>query len=245
MKRVIEATASSSKPVVALFMGDTPATRANAPHLRFTDTLEEAALMAVELSRNPTTTLKPSELSTPKAVLPARLPARAKGGFARGLFSGGTFAAEAQLMFSRAGLRGFSNAPAGNFQKLERSLESVEHTFVDFGEDEFTVGRPHPMIDFSLRCQRLVAESADPAVGLILLDLVLGHGSHLRPMEDLAAPLKTAASRVPVGIFITGTPEDPQGLAEIRARLESFDCAVFETCASACRWAIQHLKGGA
>ena len=76
--------------------------------------------------------------------------------------------------------------------KLENSLISQEHTIVDLGEDEFTVGRLHPMMDNELRIQRLETEAADPEVALILLDVVLGYGSHPDPASELAPAIESA-----------------------------------------------------
>jgi hypothetical protein len=60
--------------------------------------------------------------------------------------------------------------------------KSVDHTFIDFGDDDFTRGRPHPMIDPSLRIERFLREAADPSVGVIVLDFILGFGSHPDPV---------------------------------------------------------------
>ena len=94
--------------------------------------------------------------------------------YLRGLFSGGTLAYEAQAIL-RDYLPGvWANAPLDKAWKLPNSLVSQEHSIVDLGEDEFTVGRLHPMLDNELRIRRLLQEAADPEVAVILLDVVLG-----------------------------------------------------------------------
>ena len=73
--------------------------------------------------------------------------------------------------------------------------ESGGHTFVDFGDDELTEGRAHPMIDPSLRTERLRREAADPEVGVVLLDVVLGYGAHPDPAAELAPAIRRGAAR--------------------------------------------------
>ena len=100
---------------------------------------------------------------------------------------------------------------------------SQEHTAVDLGDDVFTVGRPHPMIDPQLRIERLLAEAADPTVAVILLDVVLGWGSHADPAGALAPAIRQARAiasadgrALSVIGFVTGTADDPQNLAAQR-----------------------------
>jgi FdrA protein len=103
--------------------------------------------------------------------------------------------------------------------RLANVHQSTGHTLVDLGDDEFTRGRPHPMIDFRLRNERILAEARDPEVAVILLDVVLGHGAHPDPAAELvpvllraqAAALKGGRKLALVG-FVCGTAEDPQGL---------------------------------
>jgi FdrA protein len=92
---------------------------------------------------------------------------------------------------------------------------------VDLGEDEFTVGRLHPMMDNALRIQRLHQEADDPEVAVILLDVVLGYGSHPDPASELAPAISEAIARtkkagrhLEVVAVVVGTDEDPQGMDE-------------------------------
>ena len=88
---------------------------------------------------------------------------------------------------------------------------------IDLGDDEYTVGRPHPMIDPGLRLERLAAEAADPDCGVLLLDVVLGHGAHPDPAGELAPAIARRASpadaALAVVVSLVGTAGDPQGLA--------------------------------
>jgi len=90
----------------------------------------------------------------------------------------------------------YGNAPLNPQFKLEDSWRSKENTFVDLGEDEFTVGRPHPMIDFTLRNKKILEEANDKEVAVILLDVVLGYGSNMNPGDELNPIIKQAKKSV-------------------------------------------------
>jgi len=87
-----------------------------------------------------------------------------------------------------------SNAPTGTSRKLKDSFASEEHTLLDMGEDEFTVGRPHPMIDYSLRNKRIVSEAENPVTAVLLLDIVLGYGSHPDPLAEIVPAIRRATA---------------------------------------------------
>jgi len=113
----------------------------------------------------------------------------------------------------------WANAPLHKENKIPNSLESQEHTIIDLGEDEFTVGRLHPMMDNEMRIRRLMEEAHDPAVAVIMLDVVIGFGSHPDPASELAPAVEKAkalaakAGRyLEVVAVVTGTDEDPQNL---------------------------------
>lgn len=146
--------------------------------------------------------------------------AAANPGVIRGLFVGGTLASEAQLI---AGTEG-------------------GHTFVDFGDDEYTTGRAHPMIDPSLRLEHLSRAAADPAAGVLLLDVVLGHGAEPDPAAGLAPAL--AGVTKPVVVAVVGTSADPQGLDRQVRALADAGAEVHLSNAGATRRALE-LTGGA
>ena len=114
----------------------------------------------------------------------------------RGLFVGGTLATEAAQIAAAA--------------QVDTAQDGTGHTFVDFGDDAYTAGRAHPMIDPTLRLEHLAAALADPDTGAVLLDVVLGHGAEPDPAALLAPAIAGAA--VPVVITVVGTGADPQGL---------------------------------
>lgn len=222
--RLVQAT---GKPAVVNFIGYTPpAYLAHNDRLHFAASLDRTAELAVELARSLS-----SESGVPAAVNSFSQGQR----YLRGLFSGGTLAYEALLLLQDYLPLVYSNAPLKQEHKLANSLISQAHTIVDLGEDEFTVGRLHPMLDNSLRIQRLEQEAADPEVAVILLDVVLGYGIHPDPAAELApaitrvlARAREAGRHLEVVVVVTGTDEDPQDMAgqikqlqEVGARVET------------------------
>jgi len=165
--------------------------------------------------------------------------------YIRGLFSGGTFCYEAQLILQDIVKdEVLSNAPTGRSKKLGDALHSQKHTVVDLGEDEFTVGRPHPMIDFSLRNKRIVQEAQDAETAVILLDIVLGYGSHPDPLGEIVPAIKEAQRiakennrSLPFVASVTGTDKDPQNRSNVVAGLINAGVLVMESNAAACRLA--------
>ncbi|MCB8961426.1 MAG: acyl-CoA synthetase FdrA [Ardenticatenales bacterium] len=192
--RLLTAARQVSKPVVVNFIGFAPPAR-QLGNLHFALTLDEAAELAVGLAGDVSAVAEQPE---------------PLNGYLRGLFSGGTLAYEMVL-----GLQSFlplkTNVPIRPDQKLADVWHSEGHTIIDMGEDDFTQGRLHPMMDNDLRLRRLRQEAADPETGLILLDVVLGEGAHPDPAAELAPAI--AAVDKPVVVLLLGTPEDPQGLA--------------------------------
>ena len=119
-----------------------------------------------------------------------------KQGRVRGLYCGGTLCAEAEIIFRRRGLAG--------------------HEFIDLGDDEYTRGRPHPMIEPQIRNDHVARALADPAVAVVLVDVVLGYGAHANPAEVL---LMNDLRRKTVVASVTGTEQDPQGWSRQAALL--------------------------
>jgi FdrA protein len=170
--------------------------------------------------------------------------------YLRGLFCGGTLADEAMLVASQelggVGIR--SNIPLSPDLALGADLRADGHVVIDFGDDELTRGRAHPMIDPTLRLERVAAEAADPGCGVLLLDLVLGHGAHPDPTPELADAIRTArlvaatAGRdLPVVVSLTGTRRDPQGLETSAVQLSSAGASVHLSNAAAARQAVALL----
>ncbi len=169
----------------------------------------------------------------------------------RGLFSGGTLCYEAQVIWGDLLPEPvFSNAPLDQAKQLPDSNRSQGHSAVDLGEEEFTVGRLHPMIDNDLRIRRLLQEARDPQVGVILLDVVIGYGAHPDPAGELAAAVRkgrtVAAEAGRELVFVasvTGTEEDPQGLTRQVQTLEEAGIIVCQSNAAAARLCAAIVSG--
>jgi succinyl-CoA synthetase alpha subunit len=207
---VLAAARRAGKPVVVNFVGATSLEAGG--NLYPVRTLEEAALAAVALSKGK----KPSKLSYSTKRPSVKFKKQQR--FIRGLYSGGTFCYEASALLGDA----WSNAPVDPKRRIADPWKSKEHTLIDLGDDVFTRGRPHPMIDHRLRNERLLAESADPGVAVILFDVVLGYGSHPDPAAEMAPALARARKRNRSVVFVAsvcGTDEDPQGFERQEAAL--------------------------
>jgi hypothetical protein len=161
--------------------------------------------------------------------------------YLRGLFSGGTLCYEAQVIWKEMLPEAvYSNAPLPGGSVLVDSTRSQGHTTVDLGEEEFTVGRPHPMIDNDLRIRRLLQEARDPETAVIQLDVVLGYGAHPDPASELGPAIRqardlagAAGGELPVVISVTGTDGDPQGLRQTVNHLEEAGAILCDSNAAA------------
>ena len=216
---LLAAAHRAGKPVVVDFIGFAPPA-AQIGSLYFAAGLDQAARLAVELAKLP-------------AVI--KVAARSSQGYLRGLFSGGTLAYEVlsglQLFLSPL----YSNLPVRPSQELANPLNSQGHTILDLGEDEFTVGRLHPMIDNDLRLRRMKQEAGDPDVGLILLDVVLGEGAHPDPASELAPAIaahRKARLDLEFVALVIGTDEDPQQIDEQIKQLTKAGATVFRQVAA-------------
>lgn len=120
-----------------------------------------------------------------------------------------------------------------------------EHSVVDYGEDEFTQGKLHPMIDVSFRCDRIAEEAANQEVGVILMDLVLGYGCHRDPASEIAEAVKKAkgvcGDRIAFVASVCGTEGDPQKASEQRKKLEDVGVHMCDSNAQATRLAAYLL----
>jgi succinyl-CoA synthetase alpha subunit len=242
------------KPTVICFLGADPGPIEKAGAIPAT-TLTQAAAIAAALAGDgdycsPLVRLEEES----KALIPLAAAERAKLAAGqhhlRGLFAGGTFCYEAQLILKSLPEPVYSNAPLAVLSKAEPanrlsdSNTSIGHTIIDLGEDEFTQGWLHPMIDPALRNRRIVQEARDPSTAVILLDFVLGYGSHPDPAGASLDAIREAqyiasdAGRHIVFIAsVCGTEADPQRLSVQEARLRDTGVLVLPDNASAARLA--------
>jgi hypothetical protein len=169
--------------------------------------------------------------------------------YIRGLYSGGTFCYEASLLLGESLPEVFSNTPVGRAKALDDVWKSRGHTLIDLGDDVFTRGRPHPMIDHRLRNERIAKEARDPKTAAILLDVVIGYGAHADPASEIAPVVRDAASealasgrRLTVVGFVCGTSADPQSLAAQEAKLREAGVVLAQSNAQAVRLAARIAK---
>jgi len=163
--------------------------------------------------------------------------------FLRGLFAGGTLCDEAMILAADRLGPVHSNIPLEPDWSLADNLGSQDHTMIDFGDDRLTQGRPHPMIDGSIRVDRLFAEVDDPTTGVILVDVVLGFGAAAEPAAELRGALEHAAGAgVPVVVSVIGTEDDPQDRDRQAQALNDAGAWVYFSNAEATRTAIDLLN---
>lgn len=238
-ERVLETAERARKPVVVNFLGADPE-RISRENVFAAVTLEDAAAAAVALADG----RKPAHsgwthppLSIPSPLAPGQR-------YIRGLYSGGTFCYEASLLLKKELGQVYSNTPVEPGDRLNDVWTSRDHTVIDLGDDLFTRGRPHPMIDHRLRNERLLKEAADPDVAVLLLDVVLGFGSHPDPAGEMvpviqkarAVAAKEGRNLVIIG-FVCGTAADPQNLPRQEAALREAGVTLAESNAQAVRMA--------
>jgi FdrA protein len=219
---VLDRVALSDKPFTVCFLGAT--TMELPANTRAAATLTEAAELA---------TGRP--LAAPRSTPPRAT----RGRLVRGLFVGGTLCAEAQVVLRREGLAVASNVPVPG--ALAINAADGAHTMLDLGDDAFTRGRPHPMIDPLVRDGPLSAALADPDVAVVLLDIVLGHGVHPDPAGHLASMLRRRDGSTLVVASVTGTETDPQSWSTQVAKLAAAGIVVAQSNAQAAELAIAAL----
>ncbi|MGK7285327.1 acyl-CoA synthetase FdrA [Buttiauxella agrestis] len=211
-KKVIAAMQAQSKPVVALFLGHKSATKRDG-NIWFADTIDEAARIACLLG-----SVERARALSPNVV----------GGKISGLFTGGTLAAEtAMLLAEQLGVE------ADDAHHHGTMLDADGHRVIDLGDDFYTVGKPHPMIDPSTRNQMIKDLANQPEVGVLLLDVVIGYGAQENPAATLAEAICALKAKraTPLAIIatVTGTEQDPQCRSGQRAILRDAGVMVMDT----------------
>jgi succinyl-CoA synthetase alpha subunit len=259
--RVLAAAGALAKPVVVAYIGDEPASPAEVGRVVLAGSLAEAADLAMAFlggaAARPTGPVRPAD-----AVQPARpgepgetttsqpspgaaatgAPALTGAGrrWVRGSFAGGSFCAEALAALTGLGLDVADHVGAG-----------AGHRLVDFGADELTRGRPHPMIDPTLRDEQVAADAADPATAVVLFDVVLGHGAAADPVSGLLARLDAVRAAGPAGglpplvAHVCGTEGDPQDRNAVIEQLRAAGVHVSDSNIEAARLAGALVTGRA
>ncbi len=170
--------------------------------------------------------------------------------FVRGLFCGGTLCDELLYALTEVSDDVYSNIHKIPERQLANPDHSQAHTLIDFGDDRFTEGRPHPMIDPTSRITRILQEAKDPEVAVLALDFELGYGSHENPVGVLAEALKEAKAiakadgrELAIIGYVLGTEEDPQDIHEQRKILEDLEVLVVDSSHQLCEATKTFVKG--
>ena len=223
VRKVLDRLQSVGKPAVVCFLG---AGQIEMPfNVRQATTLMETAMVATGHTYDPV-----EELALPSS--PGKIV---------GLYSGGTLCAEAQVMILDAGLSVYSNAPVSGAQTEARDHAQI----IDLGADEYTLGHPHPMIEPAIRQVPLHMAMGKATTGVIIFDVVIGHGAHPDPAGKLSKFLGAWSTRsTPVVICsVTGTEADPQVLSVQENKLRDAGALVAPSNEYAVRWAIASSCG--
>ena len=206
--KITNALKTCGKPAVVCFLHSIRSDGDSGP-VHFCSTLEETAVKAMELAG-----IKSAGICPDPAV--TELADKSKSRLApgqrtiRGLFCGGTLCGE-----------------AGGIVTAETGINQG-HRFIDLGDDEYTLGKPHPMIEPGLRLPFILEAAADPAVAVILLDVVIGSGSHADP-AGVVAPAVREAEKIALAAgrqlifvaYVCGTDKDPQDRREQEGKLKA------------------------
>ena len=231
-KKVLERIGKARKPVSICFIGaDDMPVPANAALFSDLRSCVEHALGGTRIGwagRTPDAKSLAARVARPRTRL-------------QGLFSGGTLCAEAQVVLRRADIAVTSNVPIPGV--ATPATASDAHVVLDLGDDEYTVGRPHPMIDPSLRNQMLSAALRDGRTAVVLLDVVIGYGAHADPAGDLIAALPAAKDREALLVAsVCGTEGDPQRYSRQVALLEEAGIVAAPSNAHAAELAVDVLR---
>ncbi|KAA0266176.1 MAG: acyl-CoA synthetase FdrA [Chloroflexi bacterium] len=239
-----------TKPVIGCFLGTRAEPYEVKVNFQRASTIDEAVQLSIKLagaeSVSQKTEFTPEELEW---ISREKASWSDDQKYVRGIFAGGTFCYQSQQIFRDAGTVIHSNAPLEAKNKLHDSDHSVEHTIVDMGSDEYTLGRPHPMIDGTLRKQRILTEARDPQTAILLLDFILGYNASMDPVGELLDAIIEArqivdkrGGNLTVVASVCGTDDDPQDLNLQVKLLKEAGVIVFHSNANAASFCCELLK---
>ncbi len=253
VSKIIKAARGGKKPFAMCLLGENgiPAEK----NMFFTDTLEELSLLAVNLARaRKDKRVRVSDVGWRRYGRNFASSLHPSQKYVRGLFSGGTLCYEAQKILTSSLGKIYSNAPLSKDCLLGDSRKSRGHCCIDLGEEEFTVGRPHPMIDSTLRGERIIKEAKDPRTAVILLDIVLGYGSSADPAGDILLAIRQARAiaesknrSLAFIAHVCGTDNDPQNRSSQEKKLRRNGIKIAATNAQGARaaaWIAQLASEG-
>ncbi|MCF8000719.1 MAG: acyl-CoA synthetase FdrA [Halanaerobiales bacterium] len=249
-EKIMEEVKKLNKPVIVNFLGGDPSVVEGTDAI-WTDTLEDAALEAAAFIKGKDEvgglSLTEDEVNEIAAEETSKMSDEQK--YLRGLYTGGTLCSEAVILLTEKYGEMYSNIPLKEELGLKEDLASIENTVIDLGEDEFTRGKPHPMIEPSLRNDRMLKEAEDKELAVVLIDVVLGYGSHEDPAGEVAKAIEKAKEKVAdrggylsVIASVCGTEKDPQNLQAQEEKLRQVGAKVLPTNVQAVRVASKILS---
>ena len=238
---LLERISACKKPVLGCILGIDPGALSGKPNFQPARTIDEAARLALALSNgqpvSPPASLSPEVLAVIQEEKKGRAPEQK---YLRGILAGGTFCTQSQQILGEAGFSIHSNSPIDSKNRLEHPDRSIEHTIVDMGDDFYMVGKPHPMIDGTMRRYRILNESRDPQVAVLYLDFILGYNASMDPAGELLDAIleakrlsKQRGGHLTVVASVCGTEDDPQVLGLQVKLLEEAGVIVFRSNALA------------
>ncbi len=237
-QRVLAQVRACGKPVVVCFLDGSEAAVVEAG-AHFAATTLEAASKAVELDGGRGSSGLKAH-SDPQLIQSVRMKLQPRQRYIRALMCGGTLCDELASLAGRHLSGIYSNVANDPKRRLIDPSHSREHTFIDFGDDVFTVGRPHPMIDPSQRIERLLLEARDPEVAVIVMDFILGFGAHEDPAGAMLPAIregKAFAARegrhLEIVGHVLGTEDDRPSLGEQVAKLHDVGVTIAGSCTRA------------
>ncbi len=232
-EKILSAVKNCTKPVVTCFISGTPE-MLEGTNAIFAANLEDAATQAVlAMQGKPAQKHTTTRFNFPKQEISERISAlKPEQKYIRALYCGGTLASEALTEISKEFTPVYSNVAKKDEQKLKDPMVSNANCIVDLGDDVFTVGRPHPMIEPELRIERLLQEASDVETAVILLDFELGYGSHSDPVgvtKDALKIINEKHKNVAIVAYILGTQSDYQGYNAQKSLLSECGVIVAES----------------
>jgi len=250
LEKIRHITKDLEKPVIGCFLGVKGNMNEEKGNLHFVHTIDESVIQAL-LKSGKGTDSKALELTSEEIDLAhqERDKFTSDQKYVRGIFAGGTFCYQSQQVFQDAGIKVYSNGPIDKKMLLADPDKSLEHSFVDMGDEHYTVGAPHPMIDGRFRRERIINEGNDPQVAILLLDFILGYNASMDPVRDILESIVEAkqnanqrGDHLCVVASICGTEEDPQDLIHQEKQLTDAGVFVFNGNAKATLFCVELMK---
>jgi hypothetical protein len=238
MVRVLERVASCTKPVIIYFLGGDRQLVEKAGAIP-AQNLEDAARRAVgtAFGREDSTGI-PSVFNADLEPVAELLRQKLSGSqqYLRGLFCGGTHAEETVLILNAMGVKIYANLPLSCCIPLKYPGKSVDHSIIDMGDEIFTKGKPHPVIDPSIMKERIIMEGEASETAVLLLDILCGYGAHADPAGVLLPSLLQVKEKVhkqgrdlPIIVSLCGSDKDPQNVHQQKRRLEEAGVTVLRS----------------